>query len=352
MSRESQLEKIKKEFPSASDMAQDQLISEHEKTQSERSRDVLADIFNPERVEGFSTGIGSLDELIGGIRVQTCTVIGGATGHGKSLLGINLLVNLAKSAVKVCYIDLENGAAESFERILGIWFEKDQSWFRDIKNFEQAFIYKNEIDKMFLYYSHDELYGMGFAEKGALLIEQIIQKHARLGVKVFLIDPLQAIETVMDASAAFNEQGFFVRRMKDLAQSLDVAIIVLHHLRKTTASRGKSVYDNQIDEPTEVKYVIPDLDDLRGSGKIADFATDVWLIFRPASSPIETYRTKMLLRVAKNRTGLKGDIKLRLSELTLKIRERTNWDLLEDELRKSRDNPGVSQDEGLQGSLL
>lgn len=290
----------------------------------QRSRkNVVGDIFNVDRVKGIPTGFENVDAIIGGLKTGSCVVIGGATGMGKSLLGINLLVNLARDQKqKVCYIDLENGEQESYERMMGIWFKQPQAFFEDPNNLEEAYPMKSAIDDAMLYYSHDELYNMGFLDKGWAMLETIIKTHAAEGVRFFLIDPLQAVETKFDAQENQNEQGRFVRMMKDMAQSLKVVIIILHHLRKTTSGGSKTLKGEDIDDLQEVTYRIPDIDDLRGSGKIADFATDVWLMIRPAADKNRSIRERIILRVAKNRTGNKGDARLLLDEDTLTISDR------------------------------
>jgi len=350
MSKSEKLDAIRKMFGSGADVAEEAVIENHSQIQASKSREVVENIFNLDRTVGFKTGISSLDSLIGGIRLQTCTIVGGETGHGKSLLAINLLVNLTRDeGIPVCYLDLENGSAASFERIMGIWFQRDRDWFKDIKNFNTALEMKKTIDENFSYYSHDELYSMGFAEQGAKLLEKIIRELALKGTKVFLIDPLGAIETLTAAQANFNEQGFFVRKMKDLAQELNIAIIILHHFRKSSNNRNKTIRDSEIDEKVDVKYRMPSEEDLNGSGKISHFATDVWLIFRPNKSTDQVYRTSMLLIVAKNRNGMPGEVKLKLNEETFRIKERSEWESIREEMERNKATAEAEEDLGQNG---
>ena len=314
----SKLKNIGKNFENKATVA----VTNRQEIQKSRSK-VVGEIFDPERLKGFPTGFAGLDEVVGGIKTGRCIVVGGATGMGKSLFGINVLVNLARDqGQKVCYIDLENGEQESYERMMGIWFREPQEFFDDPENIKRAYKMKEEIDDAIAYYSHEELYDMGFLDKGWGLLEALIKEHAEDGVKVFMIDPLQAVETKLDSQENQNEQGRFVRMLKDMAQSLNIAIIILHHLRKTTVGASKTLKGEEIDDLKEVTYRIPDIDDLRGSGKIADFATDVWLMVRPAADTRKEIRERIILRVAKNRTGHKKDVRLQLHEEDLTITDR------------------------------
>jgi len=286
---------------------------------------VIDSIFDKGRTKGISTGYGSLDDIIGGLKSGSCTIVGGATGMGKSLLGINILVNIAKHGTPVCYIDLENGMAESYERIMGIWFEKDQDWFEDEKNKEQALEMKAEIDLNFRYYSHEHLANLGFNEEGIKLLNRIIKTEVKQGIKIFLIDPLQAVEQSENPSQNFVIQGMFIEAMKNLTQEFGITIIILHHLRKTTYSGGQQLKADEVDKLEEPLYRMPTIEDFKGSSKITDFATAVWGILRPINSKDSKIREKLVIRILKNRTGNRGDAKLKLIEKNLKITERDNF---------------------------
>lgn len=279
---------------------------------------VASEILASRRVTGLNTGFRRLDETIGGLRSRTCTILAGATGMGKSLLGLNILVNLAKDGYKVCYFDLENGPYESFERILRVWYALPKDWFEDSAH-------KADIEHMrrgltnIEYYSHEDLYDLGLGKRNLGLILELIQKGAGNGVRVFLVDPLQAFEAgARDAHALFSQQGLIVRRLKEVAQTLDLVVIVCHHLRKSQRS-GDWVGD--IEEIEDIKYRIPTLEDVKGSSKIADFATGVWGMVRMVGALEYQDRGKTIVRVLKNRSGRLGDVRLFFEEETLIFQE-------------------------------
>ncbi len=277
---------------------------------------VVSGLFNQDRIKGLPTRLVALDTKLGGIRTQTCTILAGSTGMGKSLISLAILVNLAKDGHKVCYFDLENGTQQSAERLLRIWFGLGQVFFDDLTNMEKLDSMYKQMGNV-TYYSHDHLNTYAEKGKGVSLLIALMKQQVKNGCKVFLIDPLQALENEIDSANNYNEQGYIVKEFKEFAQTYDCAVIICHHMRKSTAGGGQWVAD--IDDAEEIKYRIPSIDDLKGSGKIADYATDVWGMVRTMNSPIAENRGRILLRVLKNRTGEKGDIRLYMDENTLRV---------------------------------
>lgn len=302
-------------------LAQEERLKTHAEKQMQNS-EVINKIFDQSRTKGISTGLGALDDVIGGLKVGSCIIIAGETGMGKSLLGINILTNLAKRSIPVCYLDLENGEAESFERVLGIWFDKDQSFFDDISNIQEAVEMKAEVDIFFRYYSHENMIDYGYQENRLTTIIDVITSEIKNGVTVFLIDPLQCIEQHDNPQYNFNSQGILVETMKNLAQKHNVIIMILHHIRKPTSSGSAQLKANEIDSGKDILYKKPQKEDIKGSSKITDSATHVWTIIRPIYESNPATRERLLVGVIKNRTGLLGDAKLRLIEKTLRITDR------------------------------
>lgn len=284
-----------------------------EKNELLEVKELVARMYNPARNEGYPTGFKSLDEIVKGIRLGTLTILGGATGVGKSLFGLNLLRNLASEGARCDYFDLENSDVVSHERLVSIWANKPTAYFK--QNHEEAaeiiWKYQDHIS----YFSNDDLERFGGG------IETLIKLIAVSKSRIILIDPLQALETETSSQNQYNEQGKIVKVLKELAQRKDKAIILCHHLRKSSGTSGEWVAD--IDDLKEQKYRIPSIEDFRGSGKIVDYATDVWGIVRTISSPTKEGRGKTFLRILKNRSGFTGDVKLFFNEETLRFHELT-----------------------------
>lgn len=283
-----------------------------------RLNDKLIDgLFDKSRTRGMPTGFSHIDQIMGGLRAGSLTVFGASTGMGKSVLALNILIHINRDLrLPVVYIDLENGVLESTERIIRIWFADELT--DDFFNYPEK--YKDDVAKMtkeifsdFYYYSHDN-----FETISQSSILRLVKYHALKGQKIFLIDPLQAIpgDDVLNTQ---EEEGNIVKELKNLAQELNLTIILCHHIRKTVSGGDtfvKSIAD--IDSP---KLRVPSLDDLRGSGKIGDYATGVWTMVRINNSTEADDRNKTLFRILKNRFGNLGDVRLVFNPMTLTFRQ-------------------------------
>ena len=291
----------------------------------ERINEKLVDgLFDKSRIEGFSTGYRAIDKIVDGIKVGSMTVLVAGTGMGKSILAINILVHLNRDqGIPVVYIDLENGELEAVERIIKIWHGDSlpEDFFTNEKYKPDVLKMKDELNS-FHYYSHDD-----YPNVSRDMILKTVRYHARQGVKVFLIDPLECIpaEDVFDKQ---REEGVIVRDLKNLAQEEKIAIILCHHFRKTQS--GRDVYVASIQEIETPKVRIPMLDDIRGTSEIGDASTGVWALVRlNGGEKVMGQKDRALFRVLKNRFGDLGDTYLNFESHPLGFYELTTEEFIE-----------------------
>lgn len=278
-------------------------------------------LFDRNRIVGIPTGWPDFDGLIGGIKSGHCYILAADTGMGKSLFALNALVKMAKMGHKGCYFDLENGREQSLERVLRIWHNLNQDFFLDDRNKGRLDDLANQVENL-RYYDLDELVKLFSTSEIYEGILKLIERRAELDdVNVFVIDPLQALETEQKSDQAmYARMGQIIREFKEIAQDLGVSVIVLHHLRKGQTSPNRWLENLEDVEPT--KYRIPTLQDLKGTSKIGDFATDVWGLVRQKDAETPEERGKTLVRILKQRTGTSGgDVKfiLREPDLTFEL---------------------------------
>lgn len=289
------------------------------------SQEVVDKLFDKDRVIGYSTGYAGLDAIVGGLKAGSLTIIGaGTSGMGKSVFGINLLVNLNREfKLPVCYIDLENGVLESLERIVKIWHGDalPEDFFR--RNFKDDVLRMSDDFKTFSYFSHEDI-----GESSRQKIVKLVNYHAMRGFKVFLIDPLEVIPAEDGDVDQMREESLVVKNLKDLAQEKGLVILLLHHIRKI--SSGGDAFIKSIHEVEPPKMRIPVMDDFKGLGKTTDLATGVWVIVRMNASKSEKEKSKTLLRVLKNRFGDLGDVYLQYQAQTLRFVEYTPEKKLKD----------------------
>lgn len=286
--------------------------------------DVVSQLFARGRLIGLPTGFHTLDNYCGGLRDGTATLLVASTGVGKTILALNILVSLLKSGTPCAYYDLENGETETLSRLLAIWFALPQDYFLDTSNQTDAESKVEEITENLTYWSDDDLQRFETKElKGVDLILKLMRVELfQKKTKFFLIDPLQALETSLDAQYSYNEQGDIVKKFKQFAQHNKVPIMLLHHMRKPTAGSGQKMKAEDIDDPQENDYYLPTLESIKGSSKITDTATDVWGMARSYGSSLEPDQGKTILRILKSRSGKRGDVKLNLDLTTLTFLER------------------------------
>lgn len=298
--------------------------------------EVTLNMFNKKRNNGFRVNIKSLNDAISGVRLGTLTILGAYTGMGKSILTLNIVNDLLESGVRVFYADLENGAEETIERLLRVRHGLTSDYFDNSDNFGDAMVKIMKLENNFHYITHEVLNELDYEHKGIKILLAIMEKRfLQDQVQVFVIDPLQALERSENKDNQLNEQGTIVKKFKEFAQKYNVAVIINHHIRKSIGTSGKFVANlDEVEAPT---YRIPTLDDLKGSSKISDYATDVWAMVRTVSAPTDREKGNTLFRVLKARRKPAGDCRLWLDIKTLKFYEITG-NYSEDYVRGDRVN--------------
>lgn len=274
--------------------------------------DMVENIFDKSRKLGFQIKPIELNNVIGGIRKKSLVVVGAEPGMGKSLISLNIMYELARQSVDVCYIDLENGTEDFVDKIHTRWYggEKNKKTYqREISDIQNIHYYSPIMFENLL----------GKKNKADLIKEIIINEYKKSMCEVFIIDPLQALENELDSGKVNNEQGIIIRTLRNLTIELDICIIINHHLRKSGGYRNFTSGEDDLKEEKEM-YRIPTLEDLKGSSKISDYATDVWLFYRQNFSKDDFKKGIISFYSRKSRAGFVGKCKLYIlkDSLTLK----------------------------------
>lgn len=284
---------------------------------AEFSAQIASLLFN-EEVEQLNTGFKDLDKA-GGLKRGTTTIIAGSTGMGKSLLALQILVNLAKQGYKSTYYELENGKRITWERLLRIWHNLTLQEFQALKNNQEDLIAKiEEIRKLISIWHTEDLMNFQWDKKGTKLLLDLTAVESR-GSEVFLIDPLQALETRSKSDELYQEQGNIIKNFQELAERKNIIVLITHHIRKA-GNAYKQI--KSLEDTVENSYSIPTIDSLRGSGKIVDFAHSVWGILRMKDNEDEVERKRTIIKVLKNREGMSGDYYINFVEETLSFRDK------------------------------
>ncbi|MCH5225200.1 MAG: replicative DNA helicase [Muribaculaceae bacterium] len=294
---------------------------------------------NESGLSGLETGYRDLDKMTSGWQNSDLIIIAARPAMGKTAFVLSMAKNMAVDYnTPIAIFTLEMSNVQLIKRLIS-----------NVCNLEGEKIKSGRL-------SHEEeerlnskirnIYGapLYLDETPGLSISELRTKARRLvrekGVKLIMIDYLQLMNaTGMKLGSREQEVSTISRSLKALAKELDIPIIALSQLNRSTESR-------------EDKR--PVLSDLRESGAIEQDADIVCFIHRPeyytrTAQDGEGNNIKGLayLIVAKHRSGGVGDVKLHfiskfakfenweegyevmqetLAETTLKIESRMNRD--------------------------
>ncbi len=284
----------------------------------------IEEAFNPERVIGIPTGIPSLDKATKGLLKGHTYILSADTGHGKSVFACNLINNVIQKEGKNCsYFDLENGRFANFTRFVSIAGSKPANFFEDVSNKAEAIKISKKFDGKLIYRDHVKLasltqnsQGLELAKAIGLLIREDVKKHE---VRFVVIDPLEEFEL---EETNYNSIAKVIKYFTELAQELGISILILHHLKKPKESSQKTVDSLDPATITPATYMIPTINDVIGTKKLTNTATDVWVLVRQIHHKDSYERGKTLLRILKFRESEGGDdVFMVMNTSTLKMGE-------------------------------
>lgn len=209
---------------------------------------MLEDIWSGKTVfPKVSTGYPDLDALFdGGFDTGSFSVIGAATGHGKTASIVNMAALMAKLGTKVVFISLEESYRDVSMRLL-----TSQSGVPRKHLIEKKLITDEEKNRVFAV--HTELASipentLQFACGGKTageIVDLIRLHHERDGSRVFFIDYMQRIQ--MEGENRTAEVARFALALGEIARELELVIIGTSQLkregRKEMSKRKPTTYD-------------------------------------------------------------------------------------------------------------
>ncbi len=250
-------------------------------------------------MQGISTGLSTVDRIIGGFHRSDLVIIGARPGMGKTSLILNMARHIAVTAKKkVAFFNLEMSRDQLAQRLLS--FDAGI----DISRLRQGGLDLDEWRRVntattILY--EGDLY---VDETSAITVQQIKSKLRRNKPDIVFIDYLQLLQPTGRGKSRVEEVSAMTRDLKVMAKELNIPVIVCSQLSRAGQQRGTSH--------------VPQLSDLRESGSIEQDADIVLLLHRPhyyentADEPTEgSDPNEALCIVAKNRHGPTEKAKLR-----------------------------------------
>ena len=266
-------------------------------------------------LSGLQTGYGALDKMTSGWQASDLIIIAARPAMGKTAFVLSMAKNMAIDySIPTAMFTLEMANVQLVKRLI-----------QNIADIEGDKVKSGQLSNEEWDRLNSRLKSVYNAplfldETPGLSITELRTKARRLvrerGVKLIIIDYLQLMNaTGMKLGSREQEVSTISRSLKALAKELNIPIIALSQLNRSTETR-------------EDKR--PVLSDLRESGAIEQDADIVCFIHRPeyytkSSEDAQGNDIRGLaeLIVAKHRSGAVGDVKLRFVS---KFARFENWD--------------------------
>ena len=215
-----------------------------------------------DKYKGFTTGFTDLDKAITGLNRSDLLIIGARPAMGKTSLALNLARNTAMMGKKkVLFFSLEMTKEQLAQRVLSTEARGESTKMRtgDISGQEWA-----NLATATALLSNCELY---FDDTSNMTVSEMKSRIRRLrDVDAVFVDYLQLMKSGSRVESRVQEVSEITRNLKLMAKDLNIPVVVLAQLARSTEGRGKSHR--------------PQLADLRESGSIEQDADIVIMLYR------------------------------------------------------------------------
>ncbi len=212
--------------------------------------------------KGYTTGFTDLDKAITGLNRSDLVIIGARPAMGKTSLALNLARNTAVSGKKkVLFFSLEMTKQQLAQRVLSTEARVESTKMRtgNITGDEWA-----KLATATALLSNCELY---FDDTSNMTVSEMKSRIRRLrNVDAVFVDYLQLMKSGSRVESRVQEVSEITRNLKLMAKDLNIPVVVLAQLARSTEGRGKSHK--------------PQLSDLRESGSIEQDADIVIMLYR------------------------------------------------------------------------
>ncbi len=247
-----------------------------------------------------STGFTQLDAITNGLNNSDLIVIAARPAMGKSAFAINIAVNMCKRSNKdVAIFSLEMGKEQLVTRMLSSEALVNNNSLRtgniDEKDWDKLVAATDTLSRLPIYLD----------DGAGITVPQMKAKVRRLkNLGLVVIDYLQLMESPNKHSSRVNEVSEITRQLKLMAKELNVPVIALSPLSRSSEKRD----DKR-----------PKLSDLRESGSIEQDADIIIFLYRDSYYQKESEnQTQAECIVAKNRHGQTDTVNLSfIGEYTL-----------------------------------
>ncbi len=248
-------------------------------------------------ISGISTGLRDLDRFISGLNKSDLMLLAGRPGMGKTSMGLNIALNVAKKYPKrtVVFFSLEMSKQQLVTRLLS------NESFVDNKKLTTGKLSVDEWSKIGIASAALAQTDLRVDDNPSITVAEMNAKCRRVDdLALVVIDYLQLMTSAGGKGYAGENRQQVVsdisRSLKIMAKELNVPVLCLSQLSRANESRQ----DKR-----------PMLSDLRESGAIEQDADEVLFLYREDYYNKDTEKQNIAeCIVAKNRHGETGTVEL------------------------------------------
>lgn len=249
------------------------------------------------------TGLIELDKKILGLHKKEFTVIGARPGIGKTSLALQIAEHIARNGCHVGFVSLEMSETQLIQKIIARISEVNSYKLRSGMLEDDDFL---KIGKVC-----GDLSGLPFHIISKTTTIQEIEVEARQlknkgELDLLIVDYLQLIRNLKKYNNREQEVANISRTLKLLSIELEIPIIALCQLNRNATKNE------------------PALADLRESGAIEQDADNVIFLYSEEGQE-EAIAPIIIAKIAKQRAGDIGKIKLQFNKVNSKFLSMVKW---------------------------
>lgn len=276
------LETLEKEITGLSDTDKATIVGARE-----LYMDAIMEMENASKIEGdlvgITSGFRSLDRITTGFQPGELIIMGARPSIGKTALALTMAIKIAKRKISCGFFSLEMSNRQIGFRLISSEAKVDMNFVRTGKETEKELVRILDAGNRI---ATIPLFILDTRRSDLSVMKSMARKMKREKVKIIFIDYLTLISYGNNSTPRHERVGQISKQLKSLAEELDIPIVVLSQI--TRSSEGR----------------MPGLDDLRQSGEIEEDSDCVIFLHRKRDE------NETDVCVAKNRNGPTGSIKL------------------------------------------
>lgn len=228
----------------------------------------VVEAFQADGMAGVPTGLHAFDRAYGGLKPGDLTILAGRPSMGKTAIALQIAWNVARAGGKVFFASLEMTDRQLVKRLASTLLDEQGAEipYADIMN---GRVRRDQMDAVMHAIKEAGEAPIVFGDRQCRSLARLraeARKSAKSGLSLVVIDYLQLIEDT-NARSDYERVSRSSTALKSLALELDCPVLALSQLNRQVERR---------DPP------IPQLSDLRESGKIEEDADLIMMAYRPA----------------------------------------------------------------------